>query len=168
MHQYTSNDLERFWTKVAITADDNKCWEWQRGKNVDGYGVFGTGGRKHKKRHLAHRFSWELAYGNIPTGLFVLHSCDNPSCVNPKHLFLGTNLDNIHDMMNKGRQSKGEAKSLALRGENNPNAKLTKEQVEYIRQRYAQGGILQRELGVQFGITQVQVSTIILRKAWDK
>lgn len=168
MHQYTSNDLERFWTKVAITADDSKCWEWQRAKNADGYGKFGTGGRKHKKQHLAHRFSWELSNGEIPNELHVLHNCDNPACVNPKHLFLGTNLDNIADKLMKNRQSKGEMVSLMTRGENNPNSKLTNKEIEYIRRRYAQGGILQRELGVQFGISQANVSAIVLRKAWIK
>lgn len=91
--------LKRFWSKVAFTANPNKCWEWQAGKTKYGYGELMI----KNKQVYAHRLSWELTYGEIPDGLFVCHKCDNPKCVNPNHLFLGTNLDNVRDMVSKGR-----------------------------------------------------------------
>lgn len=90
--------IKRFWSSVDKDGE-NGCWLWTRGRNEHGYGVLdrksGSG--------LAHRYSWELANGPIPTGLQVLHRCDNPPCVNPEHLFLGTRLDNMADMTAKGR-----------------------------------------------------------------
>ena len=92
----------RFWAKVAKT--DDGCWNWTASKRYKGYGAFcyyrddGT-----LVQGRAHRYSWEIHNGDIPDGMFVLHSCDNPACVNPDHLFLGTNQDNVDDMMRKGR-----------------------------------------------------------------
>ena len=91
---------ERFWSKVDKSGD---CWIWTAYKRPDGYGQFGFEGTQHK----AHRVSWVLANGTIPEGLHVLHRCDVRECVNPEHLFLGTNTDNMRDMIEKGRQSKG-------------------------------------------------------------
>lgn len=81
------------------------CWVWQGSKNRDGYGLFMRDGRRRPGRRCerASRVSWELHRGPIPRGLWVLHKCDNPSCVNPDHLFLGTVQDNVADMMRKGR-----------------------------------------------------------------
>ena len=90
---------ERFWAKVEIIPFHG-CWEWTASQNRLGYGLI------HEKRRMlkAHRVSWELHYGKvIPAGLFVCHHCDNPGCVNPSHLFLGTNTDNLRDMSAKGR-----------------------------------------------------------------
>lgn len=91
---------ERFWSKVCILHPSD-CWEWQAAKFCNGYGVFRLDG----KNFRAHRLSWVLEYGDIPEGLSVLHSCDNPSCVNPHHLWLGTQLDNLRDSDCKGRQT---------------------------------------------------------------
>lgn len=93
------NLVSRFWAKVVKT---NECWEWCAAFHGSGYGIFGIGGTKIQR---AHRFSWELSYGKIPEGLFVLHKCDNRKCVRPEHLFLGTNLDNVRDMIAKRRNS---------------------------------------------------------------
>jgi len=91
---------ERFWEKINVRGDDD-CWEWGAGTDKDGYGQFKVLGKQVK----AHRFSWEM-YNNqkIPNGLLVMHSCDNPSCVNPSHLDVGTIFDNIKDMDEKGRR----------------------------------------------------------------
>jgi len=90
---------ERFWDKVAVAADDEGCWEWTASTNKLGYGWFGA----HRKTHLAHRVSWELNVGPIPEGSHVLHRCDNPPCIRPGHLFLGTDADNMADMVAKRR-----------------------------------------------------------------
>lgn len=87
-----------FWEKVSITES---CWLWTAAKNEKNYGVFGIG----KQTDKAHRIAWRDMKGAIPKGLFVLHKCDVPNCVRPTHLFLGTNLDNVKDMLLKGRNS---------------------------------------------------------------
>lgn len=100
IRQRLSNSSQiRFWNKVVRTRS---CWLWTAAKNEKGYGVFGLGQETDK----AHRIAWRLINGLIPQGLFVLHRCDVPACVNPKHLFLGTNIDNVRDMIAKGRNSK--------------------------------------------------------------
>lgn len=90
----------RFWSKVAKSSS---CWNWTS-VTSKGYGRIRYGVDRQCKWGPAHRVSWEIHYGNIPEGLWVLHHCDNPKCVRPKHLFLGSALDNSRDMMAKGRQ----------------------------------------------------------------
>jgi hypothetical protein len=87
--------MDSFWNKVNKTSG---CWIWTAA-NKDGYGRYSNSG-------YAHRISWEMHFGKIPAGMFVCHKCDNPPCVNPDHLFLGTNQDNVNDMRAKGRGSK--------------------------------------------------------------
>jgi hypothetical protein len=99
------------------------CIEWTRAKNNMGYGML----RIHNKGKLAHRISYERSVGPIPEGMNVLHSCDNPACLNPDHLFLGTQRDNIQDCVRKGRWRGGAP------GEKHGNCKLTQEQVLKIR-----------------------------------
>jgi hypothetical protein len=91
----------RFWSKVVIKTPE-ECWEWQASKNCHGYGRFNLEGRAHGARG-AHVVAWMLTHGPVPDGLCVLHRCDNPGCVNPNHLFLGTHTDNMRDMVNKNR-----------------------------------------------------------------
>lgn len=94
---------ERFWQRVDQSAGPDGCWVWTGARLAAGYGRSPLGRRG--KGPLAHRRSWELANGPIPQGMHVLHHCDNPPCVNPAHLFLGTDADNVRDAQAKGRLS---------------------------------------------------------------
>ena len=115
---------ERF-HRLCVATDDDNCWEWIGSKGPKGYGRMREGARESRIKG-AHRVSWEIHNGEIPDGLCVLHKCDNPSCVNPNHLFLGTYADNNKDRDQKGRHR-------ALRGQSNGFAKLTESQVRRIK-----------------------------------
>lgn len=142
--------INRFWTKVEKS---HSCWNWKACKSKKGYGQFWSG----EQSILAHRFSYEIKNGPIKQGLLVCHHCDNPSCVNPSHLFAGTSNDNIADKMKKGR-------AWACSGEDNPNAKLTNNQVVEIRRLYKAGGYSQRKLAKKFKISQNNVYKILKNK----
>jgi HNH endonuclease len=149
--------VKRFWAYVAIGNADT-CWLWQGDtilhiNNKAAYGRLNIAG----KLLLAHRLSWEFIYGEIPSGLLVLHTCDNGMCVNPHHLFLGTHLDNSNDKMQKGRQA-------IVRGMKNPKAKLTDDDVRYIREHRSHMKL--KELAEMFNVTDVMISYICLRKSW--
>lgn len=118
----------RFWERVKVTEND--CWEWQGWKLPKGYGGINYLGKK----IYTHRLAWILKHGPIPYKLHVLHRCDNPPCINPNHLFLGTNRDNILDCISKGRKV-----SADVTGENNPRAILTAQDVLRIRSLYDRG-----------------------------
>lgn len=96
----------RFWEKV--TRSNEGCWTWQGSRNESGYGVLLVRGRK----LVAHRVSWEVIFGPVPDGMLVLHRCDNPPCVRPDHLFIGTHMDNIQDCIAKGRRHYQKAAAL--------------------------------------------------------
>lgn len=91
---------DRFLKKIEMIPF-HPCWEWTAAKNEKGYGVFGVG----KETDKAHRISYRIFVGDIPSGMFLLHSCDNPGCVNPNHLRPGTNSENVQDMISRGRNS---------------------------------------------------------------
>ena len=142
----------RFWTKVDRRKSD-ECWPWLAYRNGKGYGNF-----EHQYHTLrAHRFAWQLTRGPIPPGLLVCHSCDRPECCNPKHLFLGTNKDNQRDSVAKGRH---------IHGVTHGNARCTEDDVLAIRQKYAAGGVLQRELAAEFGVSRVHIGRIIRNCRW--
>lgn len=148
---------QRFWAKVDKTPGGAACWEWQGARAQHGYGIFDA----RSGERFAHRRSWVMANGPIPDGLCVLHRCDNPPCVNPRHLFLGTKSDNTADMMNKGRH-----RPVSMPRESNPNVKLTEAQMLEIRQRYVTESISQDRLAREYGISQTQVSRIIRYESW--
>lgn len=145
----------RFWEKVARGADD-ECWEWIAHRNACGYGTIKESGGKGPML-LAHRVSYSLANG-IAIGEFaelrVCHRCDNPGCVNPSHLFLGTQRDNVRDMFAKGRDNRA-------RGERSGRTTLTSEQVLDIR-----GGGEPRELAERFGVSRSTIHNIRRRRTW--
>jgi hypothetical protein len=146
------DDVTRFWRYVDRRGDD-ECWPWQAGKKEPGYGNVRWNGRL----SLAHRVAYEIASGHAPGALNVLHRCDNPCCVNPAHLFLGTQRDNMADARTKGRTARGERHGKAV---------LTAEQVRAIRERFAAGGVTQSQLGREYGITQSHVWHIINYRMW--
>lgn len=134
---------ERFWDKVDMGLPLNgstpaRCWLWTGAKNRDGYGNFGL---TSKKTMLSHRVSWMFQNGPIPVGMNVLHRCDNPDCVNPFHLFLGTQKDNVDDCASKGRRNQVRY------------TKLDPEQRDEIKRLYATGEWTFAALGRKFGVT---------------
>lgn len=134
-------------------GDKNACWDWQGRIQVrTGYGSLVYQG----ERYPAHRASYEAHFGPIPPDLCVCHTCDNRPCVNPSHLFLGTNADNSADMVRKGRQAKGETSG---------NARLTTDQVRMIRKLRAQG-LSYGKLAGQFGVTPRTIKLISTREIW--
>ena len=148
IRNYRGSPRERFLAKVSKTAG---CWLWTGATNYKGYGALRIDG----KNVFPHRFSYELYIGNVPEGVFVCHKCDNPSCVNPAHLWLGTNTDNVQDMVKKMRHTIGER---------NPMAKLTKEQVIKIRKLKDNHSLSQ--LAKLFGLGVSTVSQIVNRHRW--
>ena len=152
---YTPKDISRFWGKIIKLDDLDMCWNWIGKPSGDGYGQI----RIQRKNIRSHRLSYELTYGSISDGLWVLHKCDNRLCCNPSHLFLGTNKDNVDDRERKGRGGNH-------KGERHGNHKLTHEQVLLIRQRYAEGGISHRQLASQWGVCRSQIHVIVTGKQW--
>lgn len=151
----------RFWSKVQKQEGDG-CWLWTGGADVAGYGLVRL---DDKRMTVAHRAAWALEHGPIPAGLCALHRCDTPRCVRPSHLFLGTRLDNVRDMVSKGRQR-------SVPGERHPFASLTESDVRYIRAAYNPSGPLgsvtrTRELlADRFGVSPVLITKIQLGTAW--
>lgn len=135
-------EAERFWAKVAA-PHPLSCWAWLGAHDEKGYGRFG------KRRLRAHRAAYELAHGAIGDGLVVLHECDNPGCVNPRHLRAGTQLDNIADRNAKGRTVNPPSRK-----------KLTSQQAAEMRAAYG-AGATQQVLADRFGVSRGNVSKIV-------
>lgn len=153
---------ERFLKKVG-PPDANGCWNWLAGMNTNGYGVMGK---------LGHRVAWELFNGPIPVNMCVLHHCDNPRCVNPAHLFIGTQNDNMQDMIKKGRGATGDRHGSHIhpervrRGELNGNAKLTEKTIRDIRLRYTRRVATAASLAAEYDIALSTTYRIIRRQSW--
>ena len=135
-----------------VSKRKNGCWEWQGCSHHGGYGALCIKG----KWASAHRTAYTFWKGIIPKGLCVLHRCDNPSCINPDHLFLGTQADNAKDRNRKGRTSQGESFW---------RAKLTEKQVRAIRRRRAAGESL-ASLGREYGLRWQGIQNVVKRKTW--
>lgn len=157
---------DRFMEKVSLKTDKH-CWEWRAAKKKEGYGFFGVGCRwdKTKRKMLAHRVSYEIFVGPIPSGMFVCHHCDNPSCVNPDHLFVGTCQDNLRDMTEKGRRAKP-PRPPNLLGDLHPSAKLSYPKAKQIRREYFAGGVSQKDLGKKFKVSQTTIWKVVRDKRW--
>lgn len=179
----------RFWAKVRKTDD---CWLWTGKRNPHGYGVLWhpTPAAPRRMRG-AHRVAWELAYGSIADGLNVCHRCDRPACVRPEHLFLGSQLANMRDAKLKQRVPHGDEHysrrspetfrrtrtgdnhwthrmpARAPRGEANPRARLTEEQVSAIRKHYSSGDVTQRQLACEYGVAQSTISRLLAGQCWQ-
>lgn len=156
---------QRFWRRVAITSNNEKCWNWTASKDKFGYGNFQS--KLHKKCN-SHRYSYLINNGNIQKGLCVLHTCDNPSCVNPKHLFLGTHAENSADMVRKNRQAKGETHFTRTkphriaRGENGGIHKLKNENVIDILTRKMSAN----DYAKKYNVTISNIFKILEGKTW--
>ena len=151
MSRPPGNVRERFESKV-VRADG--CWRWLSTTQWFGYGVMKIAG----KLRTAHRVSYEMFVGPIPTGMCVLHRCDNPPCCNPEHLFIGTFKDNTQDMFAKGRQA-------MLRGSAVPGAKLTEDIIRAIRAEDARG-VASKLIAVRYGVPYGQVRAIVVGDRW--
>lgn len=153
--------LRHFWDKIAAGGPD-ECWQWLGGTRRDGYGVFVLCGFRHIEER-AHRFMYSLVHSGIPDGLYVLHTCDNPPCVNPNHLYAGTQLDNMHDCIARNRRPQYYLEPML--GSDHPNSKLTTGDVLTIRARREAGEKLS-VIARDFPISRTTAGLICQRKAW--
>lgn len=148
--------MQRFMSKVCVCGPD-ECWEWQAARDIDGYGRFSYLG----DNVPAQRVSYILHKGEIPPGMLVCHECDNPSCVNPKHLFLGTQHDNVIDMFAKNRQPQ---RNL-LRGSAKGTNKLVEEDIYKIRELIEQG-YTNQQIADMFNVAKATISHIKTKRNW--
>ena len=168
-----------FWARVV--KHDAGCWIWTGARNPAGYGGFNV----RRQQRLAHRVAWTMERGAVPDGLCVLHRCDNPPCVNPDHLFLGTQLDNVADMIDKGRVARGDRSGrrrhpemypreklpafthpeTVPRGEQNGQSRLTSAAVIEIRRRHF-GGESMPSIGARFNVTSGAIFKVVHRMTW--
>lgn len=146
---------DRFWSKVIKTKS---CWNWI-GTIQRGYGIFYIDAKNPVR---AHRYSYELNIGEIPKGLLVCHKCDNPRCINPKHLFIGTIADNNLDCKNKGRLIRPPNQT----GSNHSQHILTEKDVLNIRDAY-KNGFKQKDLAILYGVAKNTIHKVCKYKTWN-
>ncbi len=154
MPPISERDKARFVGKIVVS--ESGCHEWLGCTTKAGYGWFSLGGSARKMR-LAHRVAWTIANGAIPDGIEVCHRCDNPRCVRPDHLFLGTPMDNTVDKLSKRRESRGEQHALS---------RLTADDVRAIRTEHATGAVGYRPLARAHGVSSKTIAMIVRRQTW--
>lgn len=148
-----SDELSRrLWSRVDRSQEG--CWEWQAGKTAAGYGEF----MFQRKMYYAHRAAWILSCGDIPDGKCVRHKCDNPACCRPDHLELGTQNDNVQDMMSRGRGRKAV-------GNQNARSKLNPTKVRQVRRMRRQGKTL-KQIAEAMGVNDKTIHAIVTGKTW--
>lgn len=152
----TQRERNIFTSHVDTSAGAKACWPWVGPRNAKNYGVCCL---THRNNLLAHRVAFAIATGQTLTRRLVCHSCDNPPCCNPAHLWLGNHQTNADDMVSKGRAPRP-------LGERHHSAKLTPAKVRTIRARYAAGGISTPKLGREYGVSHQVIHRIISRKIW--
>lgn len=145
--------MSRLWSKVDKVSNQNGCWIWTRSKSKKGYGQFGIG----RNQFLVHRILLTLKESRCIDGFLACHHCDNPSCVNPDHLWVGTTQENTLDMLKKGR---------SLKGEDHPMRTLNKDFVIKIRLLYEGGGHSHSTLAKMFSICPATIGKILRRERW--
>jgi Autographiviridae endonuclease len=151
----------RFWDKVVVGSQD-ECWEWTGSKCRGGYGTFARSVKNGRQTFVSpHRLSWEIKNGPIPNGLHVLHSCDNRACVNPRHLKVGTLVDNMQDALHKGRMSM----PPLMRGTDQHLAKLTDAKAVWMRQ-LASAGVGSLQLAELFSVSRGAVYCVLKGITW--
>lgn len=150
---------ENFWSK-SDRGRPNECWPWKAFIHPDGYGMFIMPRTFTRRTRRAHRVAWEIVNGEIPDGLCVCHHCDNPPCVNPSRLFLGTHKQNSEDRERKGR-------GADRRGEKHPRAVLSGQKVRDIRANAALCRVTRDELADRFSVTVGTIGRIIRRETWS-
>lgn len=161
LHRRTPTE-PRFWERIQTT--DRGCWEFTGKCDCHGYGTIWVS--EEQRIMFTHRYSWSLAHGEIPEGLDVLHKCDNPPCVNPDHLFLGTQSDNAKDMHQKGRRHVPTVEiSQKISAAHNPLANLDPEKVMEIRRLSSQGESY-RKIAAKFDVTKTTIRNIVLKRTW--
>ena len=146
--------LCRFWDRVDI-RNPFECWEWLGPRVPKGYGHFSISSIRDV---IAHRYAWEVVNGPITNDLYVLHECDNRACCNPEHLWLGTQYDNVRDMLRKGRKND-------VSGIRNPRAKLNENDVLKIKQQI-NDGIKGCAIALKFGVSHGTISAIKNHRSW--
>lgn len=146
-----------FHQKYRVSSTD--CWEWTKGRFNNGYGKFNKRSVTYGLSHYAHRTSWIIHNGPIPEGMHVCHKCDNPGCVNPEHLFLGTPKENMRDASQKGRMSTWKR----LSGEEHGRAKLTRDQVLLIKD----DNRPRRKLAIEYGVSISRIAKIKQGVTWN-
>ena len=144
----------RFWSKVKKTS---RCWLWTGAKRGRGYGVLRRGSADEGFVD-SHRFSYEIHFGPVPEDMWVLHHCDNPSCIRPSHIYAGTPKQNNQDMVFRGR---------SIRGESHANSRLTFNQVKIIRSEYIPHKIFMETFAKRFRVSVSTIQRVISKESWN-